>query len=215
MDTRLSTLTIPPRAVDQFEKIFRSRYDDPHALKNPERTLIRLLRQALPHTSTTQPKENLLHFSVNEYLFVVTEDTNTLVEVSDLKSDVTVPSWVPPPPPIRLSDYHKPTTPVRLWPVMNRSVKTGPPPIDMHKVRFTRHATERFAERYGCSLYNAESRMWKLLSQSTEDSGAHKKKMERMFKYDFKNSRYFVNGDWRFVVIEQHDLFRVVTFEWI
>jgi len=72
MDTRLSTLTIPPRAVDQFEKIFRSRYDDPHALKNPERTLIRLLRQALPHTSTTQPKENLLHFSVNEYLFVVT-----------------------------------------------------------------------------------------------------------------------------------------------
>ncbi len=91
------------------------------------------------------------------------------------------------------------------------------PPLDLTKVRFTKHAIERFVERFPEKNYGEPEKIaLQILSGAKEKNAIDKAEMvKRVINNKFKEARYFKRGSCRFVVIEnkEEDIFNVVTIE--
>ncbi len=88
------------------------------------------------------------------------------------------------------------------------------PPVDLDRIWVTENAFEqfndlhgRYASGYPCDPYSLLSHTKEELSRGSPWLG------ERTRHHPGTPARYFLIGDWRFVVVERGDVLSVVTFE--
>lgn len=99
------------------------------------------------------------------------------------------------------------------------------PPLDMGRVRFSKHALSQLIDRYKCFLRTsinedkAELLARKLLMRARPEIPATNrqkiKRVRRLINNEFVEAMYYVVRKWRFVVVEESDALVVATVEWI
>lgn len=94
---------------------------------------------------------------------------------------------------------------------------TGPE-CDMNRVRFTEHAFQQFRDRfYGKSKPDPREMMYAafatLAGASERGAMSEVGRVRRLIENSHQEVRYFLNGDWRFVIREETDLL-VLTVEY-
>lgn len=89
--------------------------------------------------------------------------------------------------------------------------KESGPEIDLANAIFTRHALDRFRERFlrlnaGAKLSNPEKTARKLLAHATEDRTIGPVgRVRRIIDNDFQEARYLMSSGWRFVIRDDSD----------
>ncbi len=97
--------------------------------------------------------------------------------------------------------------------------KESGPEIDPEKVIFTRHALDRFRERFlqlngGGKLSSPERTARKILARATEEGALSPVgRVKRLIDNRFQEARYFMSNGWRFVINDNNGIFTVLTIE--
>lgn len=93
------------------------------------------------------------------------------------------------------------------------------PPLDLQRVVFTKHAIDRFEERFHQlnpkqSLSDARQTVLKILAHAKEKRAIGSGwKVKRLMAHEYEEARYFLADGWRFVVQERDGKLVVVTVE--